>query len=343
MSLLVKDYIQKRGKSGDVGLELEVEAKNSLPTLANDLWVTKREGSLRGIAAEYVSPRPLSLVQASNAISNVIRELSKTQYEVIKDSPRTSFHVHLNAMYMTPTQYWTVVTAYWLVENLLFKYCAPSRKGNHFCLRLSDAEGALKYALDDLRAKVPFYALRADSIRYAGLNLAATLRFGSLEFRGMDGHLDTGRFNTWTQEIGGLGSKVFSYKNPQALLEAYFSMDKKDFLNTLFSPDFVNVLTGYKDWQGLMEDNEGSLCELAYFHDWSKWEDRVSKEMEGLKKSGALPSLQDEIPYDTPPPIIPTNEEIFRARARRNFIDFSSTTLNVTTGSTFSTGVNSGP
>lgn len=276
MTLLVKDFIFKSEVPGDIAVELEVEATHSLPQIFNETWVTKRETSLRGIGMEYVAKAPWSRNDKKKALASLLSELDKTSYGVIKDSYRTSFHVHLNVMKLTLVQYWTVVVAYWIVENLLFKYCSPTRKGNHFCLRLTDAEGVLKYVVRDLKSAHPFQQFYADEIRYSGLNLVATPQFGSLEARGMDGYIDLKKYDIWSDELLNLRDNVVKrYTSPSHLMDSFFKMEPRAFLETLFSREFVEILTSYRDWQGYLDDNLGSLSEVAYFHTWDMWASKL--------------------------------------------------------------------
>lgn len=278
MTLLVKDYLGKRGKKGDIGIEIEVEADLPLPQINTEHWKTQAEGSIRD-GVEYVTTGPLTLVDKTRAIKYLASKLDTKALKIKEDSPRTSVHVHKNILYHTPIEYWTTACAYWLTEELLFDFCGDYRKGNLFCLRLSDAEGVIKYCINDLKKDLPFHSFNNnDCIRYAGQNLAATAKFGSLEYRGMRFTLDPDRLDKWTSEINTLHTKSKEYHSPATLMDAFFKNDKKkDFLETLYSPEFVYDLTKVKGWEEKLERNEGILCELAYYHDWTAWQSKIEK------------------------------------------------------------------
>ena len=64
----------------------------------------------------------------------------------------------------------------------MVELCDEGRKGNHFCLRLSDAE-FLTYILNECILKNSAYPLWESDIRYSALNLQSIAKFGTVEFR----------------------------------------------------------------------------------------------------------------------------------------------------------------
>jgi hypothetical protein len=279
--LTIKDYYRFPKHKGDVGMELEVESETPLPDhIEGDHWEFKGEGSLRNIGAEYVTRGPISIgVHKTVALRKLCDTLLDKKYKVIRDCPRTSFHVHHNVLDFTPLQVWTAATAYWLIENALMEYCGESRKGNKFCLRLKDAEGVLNFVYQDLKDKTrPFYTVRTDRVRYAGLNLAAVSKFGSLELRGMDGRIDAKVMDTWSTETNRLLHRAVQYyRSPADLLDKYFREGPEMTLARLLNPDFAAIIRSYPGWREGMEENSGTLCEMAYFHSWDRWEKDIQK------------------------------------------------------------------
>lgn len=300
MGLLVKDYLGKKGRKGNIGIEIEVEADQPLPVIKGETWISKPEGSLRKNGMEYLTNGPLSITEISSAISSLNKHLKG--YKIDHKSPRTSVHMHANVMYNTPVQYWTMATAYWLTENLLFDFCGDYRKGNCFCLRLSDAEGVIPYCIADLKSDLPFKKLSTDNIRYGGQNLAATGKFGSIEYRGLSFTLDADRISTWANAIYDLNLNSRDFKSPDALLDTYFRDEPTKFLSRIFSRKFCEVLQKSRNWQDKLDDNAGILCELAYHHDWDKWSAKIEKNASKVKI--------EEIKYDDIPdgPIIRVNQ-----------------------------------
>lgn len=286
---LVKDFLAKKGKKGDIGIEIEVESETPLPHVKTDLWKCKGENSLRVGGMEYISNGPLVISEVPGAIESLNKALVKNK--IIHTSPRASVHMHCNVLYSTPVQYWNQVASYWLVEPLLFDFLGHYRRGNCFCLSLDSAEGVVDYCLKDLKADMPFHYLGNDNIRYASQNLKATAQFGSIEYRSMAFTLEPKKLNTWASELYNLRLNSKDYRSPAALMDSYFSSNSsKDFLSTLFSKKFVSEIA-VGDWKDKLETNEGLLCELSYAHDWDKWTVKIEK---NLKERGAKVSAADE-------------------------------------------------
>jgi hypothetical protein len=275
----VNTYIGKKDKPGHVGLELEVEAKHELPSATPRCWLAKPEGSLRGHAMEYVTDGPIKCdLDKFGKIKALTDLINDNKYQVDKESPRTSLHVHVNVGQLTPVQMWTSATAYWLCERLLMKYCgADMREGNLFCLRLADADGVIKVSCKDLKGKQPFRSINTDKIRYSSQNLNAVPKFGSIEYRGMRGVTDPVIIDTWSDELYKMVTSAKKYSDPADLLDKFANLDKKDFLKSLFTNSFVDTLTQVPNWRQLMDADVGRLVELGYFHDWNEWSTKIEK------------------------------------------------------------------
>lgn len=287
---------------GHLGLEIEVESNNSLPTINNFHWTTKDEGSLRNFGLEYVTNGAVdSGKDYITIINQLTQELNKSIYLVIKDSDRTSVHVHKNVTEFTTTKVWVAITAYWLFENLLFKYCGPLREGNSFCLRLKDAEGLLSYAERDLETSkydIPFSTFRRDEqIRYAGINLSAIPKFGSIEFRGMRGTIDTDEISCWSQSLNKLVDNATEFfASPEDLLNFYFKKGWLTLYELLIPKQMQYSLFSIKDKGGLIEENAYKLTSICFGPNWDLLEKSIKTrfEKQKLKKKKALPENFDQ-------------------------------------------------
>lgn len=298
MSYLVKDFLGRKGKKGDLGIEIEMEAEMMLPEFLTGNWLSKPDGTLLN-GMEYVTSGPVAVADKKGLLQELFTRIDPKKFKLKENSSRASIHVHSNFLYNTPVQYWTSATAYWLSENLLFNYVDPYRKGNCFCLRLADAEGVLKTVFNDLRRDYPFTKLGTDTIRYAGQNLAATAKFGSIEYRGMSFSLDKDKIDTWTSELYNLNSKVNkSFRSPDHLMDTYLEKGPGDFLSKIFGASFVSSITKQKGWENELEKNEGLVSELAYFHDWSTWEKKINKT---ISEGGPRKILYNGRDPDAPP------------------------------------------
>jgi hypothetical protein len=267
---------------GDVGIEIEVEAHDRLPSVPKDIssiWASKGDGSLRHIGREYVT-------EGAQPLDNSFKESLDTLCEainkanIIKNSPRTSVHVHINVSNRSLTELWTGVCAFWLVENLLVDFCGEQRVSNLFCFRLKDTEGILKYVEKDLKASTPFSKhLAADQIRYAALNLNAIAKFGSVESRSMQGITDPVAIFDWAKLVHGVvHNPATQFADPSELLDYYYKTPRDELLNTLVGDAWSRKLIKHcgKQWDDMIEDNAERVIQVAYAHDWSKWESRIA-------------------------------------------------------------------
>jgi hypothetical protein len=141
----------------------------------------------------------------------------------------------------------------------------------------------MHHCLNDLKSDIPFMKFGRDQIRYAGQNLEATRKFGSIEYRGMAFTLDPDKLTTWANAIHSLNVNSKHLGAPDKLMDAYFSKPGKEFLVGIFGQEFAERLTCSSDWQEKLEQNEGILCELAYFHDWDKWASRIERNQKEAK------------------------------------------------------------
>ena len=280
-------------KAGDVGLELEIESLSpeKVP-VPSPPWQIKADESLRHFGYEYYTTRPIRCDSTKlPAIKKLTDELRKCN--LVFDSPRTSLHVHVNILEHTPLQVWTAAATYWLLDNLLIKFCGEDqRAGNVFCLRAKDSEAVIDSVLKDLKEDTPFASLRGDSVRYASQNINAIHKFGSLEYRGMRGVIDHEIIDTWSTEMYNIVHKTKRFRNPADMLDTYLSVGTRDFLHMIFSCNFVLNLAAYPDMERLVKQNVGMLCSLCYAYDWDKWQEKINKKT--LKRAEKL-NIFDEV------------------------------------------------
>lgn len=304
----LKDYYKFQVRGGDVGTEVETEfhALPAEPVIPG--WVVHQEGSIRGIAREFVTDGPVPFHRKRSAYEALASVLDKLQ--VVKESHRTSIHNHINVSRISPMQTWTAATLYWMVENLLFSYCGEDRVGNLFCLRLNDAEGLLSDVFDDLNADYPFKTLLGnDDLRYAGLNINAIRKFGSLEFRGMRGVYDLETLDTWSTACYNIVHGAGRYQSPEHLMDEFYKSDKSEFLAQIFGAEFQKVICATKEWKDLLEDSVMSALPLAYYHDWEAWAKKMEHNRSTLKDRPALNREVRELARNPVPHPHPRDEE----------------------------------
>ena len=216
------ELLDKALVKGEFGIEIECEGNNLYP-LDNVYWKSVDDGSLRGVfpqsRCEWVLKKPLNEKTAIAALVNL--SIKQKEYGAVPQfSFRTSVHVHVNVLDLTWKEYCNFIYLYLLFEEPLMKFCGDQRIGNRFCLRYQDAEGLYDTILHLFR--VGPKALRAfheDDVRYAAINLAATKKYGSLEFRGMRGTLDVDVLTLWIQTLKKLKTLAVEFESPLQILQ----------------------------------------------------------------------------------------------------------------------------
>lgn len=204
-------------QKGDVGVEIEVEADNipSQDYICN-YWRKERDPSLRGESAEFVLKKPLALKDLSKAFRELQYGMDTSGMRV-RPTYRAGIHVHVNVQQLTPTQLVTFITAYFMVEEVLLRFCDKTRLGNHFCLRMSDASYSLDSLVDFITSE-NIQTLNTDDLRYSSLNVTSLFRYGSLEFRALESTMDFERIQIWAGVLTHLRDYATSLRNPTELL-----------------------------------------------------------------------------------------------------------------------------
>lgn len=271
-------------KSGDFGIEVEVEYLDTVKNLLTQDWITKNDGSLRYHGREYVSPGPIPKERVEGALDFLCKKINKGP--VINDSPRTSVHVHRNVLDLTMTQIWTVCMAYWLLEETLFKLCGPGREQNLFCLRMKDAQGLKRTVENELTLiNLPTSSLyRADHIRYAGLNLCAIPLFGSIEFRGMAGIYNAEYLTKWVMVLDTLVVNAYTkFASPRDILAKMYDLGVGWLISELLGPYEPYVRSfDPTDMDRRVVSGAINLLDFGYNTDWLTFEEAVFKRVSGV-------------------------------------------------------------
>jgi hypothetical protein len=146
-------------------------------------WDIVPEGSLRG-GFELVSARPMPVSELLLSLSQIT-----PAFDGVADTFRAAVHYHGNVQFFTREQYMKAIVAYYMLEPDFYKFAGEGRDESVFCVPWYKGNGhvhALTKAYYDCDDAAWRQAI-IDSPKYSGLNLKATSRYGSLEFR----HLPT--------------------------------------------------------------------------------------------------------------------------------------------------------
>lgn len=166
---------------GGVGLELELE-RGIFGQVQG--WALTHDGSLRDNGVEYVFDGAQGGALALASIRAMGEHLRVADP---RPSFRCSTHIHLDARDFDLGQVAKFVSAYCIMEDVMFDHCEEYRRFSNFCVPfmvndtlIGSFTSQLRYGLD---SKDSWRSLSRYP-KYSALNLQPLTRFGSIEFRG---------------------------------------------------------------------------------------------------------------------------------------------------------------
>lgn len=248
-----------------VGVEVELEG-TSLPSNLdypdfNKYWKSKPEPSLRN-GVEYIFRKPLPLIDAKRAVEAFEKTLKEAK-AVVSKSIRTSTHIHVNVSMYTMPQLYGALCVYYLLEELLVDTQPETRKGNLFCLRMSDANGIQASILRGIQSREHFFVFNNDQHKYGALNLAAVTRFGSFEFRFLQAYTDAKELQNWIR----IFTRIVSYgvnKSVRDIIREYDDLPTKTFLQNIFDDtELVKLVMGDR-----MDHEVNEIMHTNYDYMW---------------------------------------------------------------------------
>lgn len=234
-----------------IGLEHEYEGvKNTaLPSHTfSDFWTHHEEGSLKDHGAEYVFATPMFGVDAWNALEWLVVHAEASGWKCTK---RTGIHVHLDVRDLTVPQLAGLCILYAAVEPILYNWVSDGRDSSHFCIPLYRADEALLGTCSIIRSAfqddkedghTALY-LAEEFQRYAGFNLQALHKFGSIEFRHLQTTHDLARIADWINMLMSL--KATALRLPEsdgAVVRMLQRMGVREVLSYVFPPALAEKL-----------------------------------------------------------------------------------------------------
>jgi len=252
MKKLIEIFPNLTKESGTFGVEIECEGQN-LKEMDTVFWKTVDDGSLRGefphSRAEWVFNKPLSFVNTVKALNSLALSQKKNKAS-LSFSYRTSAHVHVNVQELTEDQVLNFIYTYILIEEVLLKFCGPSRKANRFCLSVCDGEGALDYLHHMFRlGVVSAKNFHAHDVRYAALNISSIPKYGSLEIRSMRGTLDIDVLTTWICALGNLRTFAMEHTNVHEIHDLFVSNTPEGFVRMVLDDVYEDFA-----YEGMVQD-----------------------------------------------------------------------------------------
>lgn len=275
--MLVKDVFKVREKTGDVGIEIELEGTN-LPVVNDLYWMTTNDPSLKGgkEAHEYVLNCPVKISVLQSVLEDFKSNFKKSE---VDHSIYSGTHVHINVQNLTLKQLINYICAFIIVEELLVDWCGEVRTGNHFCLRTSDARWLIDYIRNTiLDERVSNFD--TDTIRYSSINLKAIPRYGSLEFRTLDSTLDIQRMMTWVNVLLHIRDKSIAYPSPDVMLSQVSMKGSGAFVREILGPYYNTFISC--GWEKKVREGIIRAQDIAFCKDWNAVNYNIFKTSKGI-------------------------------------------------------------
>ena len=270
------------------GVEIEVEnigAPNEfLASLKQrDVWLVKRDGSLRNNGYEYILSMPLHGSMLSYSLENFFNKLP----EHANFSQRTSLHFHLDVRHWTYEHLYKLTMVYLPFEKLLYALAGGHRYQNIFCVPLTETVVPSALQEEDIIDDAPLWE------KYSGLNLGRIRDLGSVEFRQMEGNRDIRRILNWINVL--MHIHQYAEKTPMKVIrEMLRDLNSTSmyqvFLNEVFKEDAVLFIQ--YDLQKLMENGVTNAKMVRHKHEYSM---KLKKELSQNSDLGRAFNLDAEM------------------------------------------------
>ena len=228
----------------DMGIEVEVERDDTTQLPSSLLmWRTTRDGSLVN-GVEYVLSRPMY----GNDLRAAINELFRGS--VFTRSLTGSTHIHMNMLEddVSTETLRTMVMLVYALEPMLYAAGDPSREWCGYANRLMAGPDSIiaEVMRDDISSErfQEVYSRNTSQFgRYYGLNMAALLDYGSLEFRYFPTATSEEELLNWVELVQTFRKAAQSIGSRSALTDI---MEEESMFN-----DMLNKYFG--KWQHLFE------------------------------------------------------------------------------------------
>ena len=281
-----------RAKTGDIGLELELEATNALPRDAHidgvvgkksrAMWNAKHDGSLRGNAMEYVVSTPVFVDELPHMVNGLFEAFTKAKTK-LDNSNRCSTHVHINIGGYTIDQLTAIIALWTTFEEALINWCGEARLNNHYSLSSRNSVTMLEtWEMFLRRGQTRF----PEGLKYSALNLNTIWNFGSVEFRCGPAADNAEIPIKWASFLYYLSKyAVENYKNlynlPRDLSELGGLQLFKNICDSSKTDEFFNEVTkSYSpgEFNDLCLTGFRNAQNIVLGFPWDRWSEEINKE-----------------------------------------------------------------
>lgn len=273
--LTVAAQMGSKLRKGHVGLEIECESKTAnvfpkTPVVAED-WTYHNDGSLRGADnAEYVLTKPLTFDEADKAVDKLFA-LLKEKKVPLAESVRTSVHVHLNVGGFYQNRLASLLSLWFICEEVLSQFCGDHRAGNLFCIRAKDGPAIITEVKNWFENKGQ-YGLDTEGLHYSALNVGALYKFGSVEIRTMRGLTKPEPVKQWVRILRKIYDESAKYTDPRSIIEQFSILGPMEFFNQLFGDEaqaIAAAVQGELNVSASLFEGMRFAQDIAYTRDWS--------------------------------------------------------------------------
>jgi len=279
----IKTLTGRRPTRGDIGLEIECEGNKFLKSneLLQPFWVHHVDHSLRGKDnAEYVLAEPIDFDTVPTAVM-FLWDVFESYGTKLDESNRTSVHAHLNVQRWNLNRLTSFCAIFFTLEEILSEWAGDHRVGNLFCLRAKDAPAIVTKLKKFIQFDGNFEL--TDGLHYAGLNIQALQKFGSLEIRYLRGATQPQLILDWVTILRRLYEQSAIYPDPRDVLSLFSYEGPLNFFNTILGPTADIIHAGLPSWD--RETISASLYEgirmaqdLVYCRDWDLYQPIVVRD-----------------------------------------------------------------
>ena len=256
---------------GIFGVEIEAEGRNLPRDLMN--WRTENDLSLKSGEPdkfEYVMPAPLDLDGTHNMLME-LKDAYKKNASKVKETDTSGVHVHINVQDYTPKELFTFMVTYLTLEELVLTFCGEMREGNHFCLRVKDAEFILHEFVKAAEQR-QFAHLKNDNIRYASMNPCSLFKYGSLEFRAMRGTGDIDAIYEWVEILNEIRLAAKRFKSPDEVVVSISAEGEENFIRQVLG-NKAGLFLKVKNAKNMVREGARRVQPLAFIPDWDAFKD----------------------------------------------------------------------
>lgn len=305
-NLFVHDRI-----GGEVGIELEFEGNKFPKEVVSKGWTVHTDHSLRGHDnVEYVLTRPINFTEVNGHVLAIFSDMAKYG-TILDDSNRTSVHVHLNCHNFHMNRIATFAGIYFTLEEVLAEYCGEHRVGNLFCLRAIDAPDIISTLARFIKNNGSMDI--REGMHYAGFNIHALRKFGSIEIRLMRGAMSASQVTDWVSILQRIYELSADFPSPYRVAEMFSESGPLAFFDSILGPMSTTVRNsiGWSDDQVREALYRGIRLaqDILYAQDWNVYKphnpkpDPFRRPAKRVMKSRANQPAQT-LQMNTLPPLI---------------------------------------